>query len=250
VKYALLSAGIIGAAALGTAAQAQGITFTREVHGVLLSDYVFRGVQRSEETVKLGGDVRFDGFHAGALLIQPFNTDDFADEARLFASWSPHVEDKGSPIDYELGFTYYLTPDGAPGFPSQGRIEPYAKLFFKAPLMPSLAGYYDVQLQTYTVEGKLSQMVPLGAMNTLELGVDGGYVSPDGSQTRASTIEHAYAQGSVDFVHNFLDGLEGYVGVRGAVSSEDTFLGTTTPAGPLYDKRGKAWVAAGFTKSF
>jgi hypothetical protein len=229
---------------LGAAAEAQGFMYTREVRGAVMSDYVFRGEQRSEEAWKLAGELRLNGLHGGAMLIQPFEADDFASEARLFAGWSPHIEDRGSKFDFELGFTLYATPDSAPGFPDESRFEPYAKLFLDAPLMPSLAAYYDTELKTASLEGRLTHFVELGGLNGFELGFDGGFVSPDDAD------EHAYAQGSIDFVRDFLGGVEGYVGLRGAVSSEDRFIGDVAPTGPVYDERARAWLAAGFSASF
>src|SRR5690606_3024127 len=150
-----------------------------------------------EETFKLVGELRFNGIHGGAVLLQPIETDDFASEARLFAGWSPHIEDHGSRFDFELGFTFYATPDSAPGFPDDSRFEPYAKLFIDAPLMPSIAGFYDTELETYTLEGRLTHFVPFGGLNGFELGFDGGFVSP------RDAGDHAYAQGSIDLVRDF-----------------------------------------------
>jgi hypothetical protein len=246
MRPALLPVGLIAAVAvtaLGAPARAQGIMYTRDVRVVVSSDYVFRGVQRAEETFKLVGELRFNGLHGGAALIQPFD-DDFASETRLFGGWSPHLEDHGSMFDFELGFTWYATPDSAPGFPDDSRFEPYAKLFLDAPLMPSLASYYDTELETYTLEGRLTHFVPLGAQNGVELGFDGGLVSPDDAD------EHAYAHGSIDLVRNFLGGVEGFVGVRGATSSEDLYFDSVGPFGPVYDQRGRVWATAGFSATF
>jgi hypothetical protein len=242
----LVATTVVGGLAtlLATGASAQGIMFEREVRAAVMSDYVFRGVQLGEESFKLAGQLRFNGLHGGAILIQPLDGDAFSNEARIYGGWSPHLEDHGSPLDIELGFTWYAHPDSAPGFGDDSRFEPYAKLFIDAPLMPSIAGFYDAELETYTVEGRLTQWVELGGLNGLELGFDGGLVSPDAAD------DHAYAQGSIDFVRNFLNGMEGYVGLRGSVSSEDRYFDSVTPVGPLYDQRAKAWVAAGFTASF
>jgi hypothetical protein len=241
-----LAASAIGGGALvsAEAASAQGIMFEREVRAAVLTDYVFRGVQLGEESFKLVGELRFNGLHGGVALIQPFENDDFSNETRAFAGWSPHLEDHGSMLDFELGFTWYGHPDAAPGFNDQSRFEPYAKLFIDAPLMPSISGYYDAELETYTLEGRLTQWIELGGLNGLEFGFDGGLVSPDEAD------DHAYAQGSIDFVRNFLGGIEGYVGLRGSVSSEDRYFDNITPVGPVYDQRAKAWVAAGFSASF
>jgi hypothetical protein len=231
-------------AAFGAPARAQGFMYEREIRAAVGSAYVFRGAQLSDETIKVVGELRLNGLHAGATLIQPLDAGDFANQARLFGGWSPHLEDHGSLLDFELGFTWYATPDSAPGFGDESRLEPYAKLFLDAPLMPSLASYYDTELETYTLEGRLTHFVELGGLNGLELGFDGGLVSPD------SADDHTYAQGSIDFVRNFLGGVEGYVGVRGAVSSEDRYFDTVTPAGPIFDLRGKIWATAGFSASF
>lgn len=226
------------------AAQAQGLMYTREVRGAVKSDYVFRGVQLAEEAFKISGELRLNGLHGGASWIQPFNADDFANETRLYGGWSPHWEDHGSRLDIELGFTWYATPDPAPGFPDASRFEPYAKVYIDAPLVPSIAGFYDAERETYTLEGRLTHFVPLGGLNGFELGFDGGYVSPEDAE------EHAYAQGSIDLVRDFLGGVEGYVGLRGSVSSEDRYFSDVTAFGPVYDQRARAWVAAGFSASF
>ncbi len=236
----------IGGAALvcSSAASAQNIMYEREIRAAVMTDYVFRGVQLGEESFKLVGQLRFNGLHGGVALIQPFESDDFSNETRVFGGWSPHLEDHGSILDFELGFTWYATPNAAPGFSDDSRFEPYAKVFIDAPLMPSVAGFYDAELETYTLEGRLTQWIELGGLNGLEFGFDGGLVSPDTAE------DHAYAQGSVEFVRNFLNGVEGYVGLKGSVSSEDRYFDSVTPAGPVYDQRSKAWVGAGFTASF
>lgn len=231
------------ATAVQAPAHAQGIMYEREVRAAVMTDYVFRGVHMAEESFKIVGQLRFNGLHGGVALIQPFESNDFSNETRVFAGWSPHLEDHG-PLDLEFGFNWYAHPSAAPGFPDDSRFEPYAKLFIDAPLMPSIAGFYDTELETYTLEGRLTQWIELGGLNGLELGFDGGLVSPEEAD------EHAYAQGSIDFVRNFLNGMEGYVGLRGSVSSEDRYFDSLTPVGLLYDQRAKAWVAAGFTASF
>jgi hypothetical protein len=242
---ALPAAAVVAALGVSTVpAQAQGFMYVRDVRAAVGSAYVFRGAQMSDEMIKLTGELRLNGLHAGATLIQPVDTDDFANETRVFGGWSPHLEDHGSPLDFELGFTWYATPDTAPGFPDADRFEPYAKLFFNAPLMPSIASYYDTERETYTLEGRLTHFVPFGSLNGLELGFDGGLVSPDGAD------DHTYAQGSIELVRNFLGGVEGYVGVRGAVSSEDRYFDSVSPAGPIFDQSGKVWATAGFSASF
>lgn len=233
-----------GGAVFAAPAAAQGIMFERTVRAAVNTGYVFRGVQLGEETFKLAGELRFNGLHGGVLLLQPFETDDFSNETRLYGGWSPHLEDMGSKLDLEFGFTWYATPDAAPGFSDESRFEPYAKLFIDAPLMPSIAGFYDIEREAYTVEGRLTQWVELGGLNGLELALDGGLVSPDEAD------EHAYALGSVEFVRNFLNGVEGYVGLKGSVSSEDLYFDSLAPTGPIYDRRAKAWLGAGFSASF
>ncbi|MGD2134013.1 MAG: hypothetical protein PVI23_14560 [Maricaulaceae bacterium] len=242
---ALTALAALGAAVLGAAAPAaaQGLTYTRDTYTTVKSAYVFRGLQRAEEIVQLGGEVRLNGVHLGGAWLQPFDGAEAPSEARLYGGWSPHIEDHGSPIDVELGFTWYATPDSAPGFAEDSRFEPYAKLYLDTPLAPSLAGFYDTELETYTVEGRLTHYVPFG-LNGIQFGFDGGLVSPENGQ------EHTYAQGSIDYVRNFLSGLEGFVGVRTAVSSEDRYFDTVTPAGPIYDQDNKTWIAFGLAATF
>jgi len=51
-------------------------------------------------------------------------------------------------------------------------------------------------------------------------------------------------------VRNFLNGIEGYVGVRGAISSQDTFFDNVTAVGPVFDQETKVWISAGVTATF
>lgn len=239
-----IAAALLSTVAAASGAGADGLTYRRDLALEVGSSYVFRGVQQAEETFRLNGELRFNGLHGGVTFLQPFNGDDFADEARLYGGWSPHVEDRGSPIDVEFGFTYYMTPDGSPGFPDAARFEPYGAIFLDAPLMPSLYGFYDAERETFTLEGRATHFVELTSLNGLELKLDAGHVSPD------AAMDHSYAQGSIDFVRNFLNGMEGYVGVHGAVSSEETFFDDVTAFGPVYDDDRKVWIAAGFTATF
>jgi len=78
----------------------------------------------------------------------------------------------------------------------------------------------------------------------LDLSFDAGHVSPD------NAMEHSYAKGSIDLVRNFLNGIEGYVGVRGAISSQDTFFDNVTAVGPVFDQETKVWISAGVTATF
>ena len=238
----LAAAPLIAGAFLTAPAAAQGLTYTRDVSATARTAYVFRGLQLAEENVKLNGELRFNGIHAGATWIAPLD-DAFPSESQVYGAWSPHIEDHGSPIDFELGFNWYATPESAPGFADASRFEPYAKLYLDAPLMPSLAGYYDAELEAFTLEGRLTHYVPMG-LNAIQFGFDGGLVSPDVGD------ERAYAQGSVEYIRNFLNGVEGFVGLRGAVSDQDTFVGDVTALGPVYDQDNKAWVSVGVAATF
>jgi len=229
---------------LAAPALAEGLTFTRDISVEVDSAYVFRGVQQADETFRLNAQLRFNGVYGGVTFLQPLDGDDFSNEARLYGAWSPHIEDHGSPFDVEFGFTYYITPDAAPGLADDARFEPYGAIFFDVPLMPSVHGFYDVELEAFTVEGRTSHYVPLDGLTGLDLSFDAGHVSPD------NAMEHSYAKGSIDLVRNFLNGIEGYVGVRGAISSQDTFFDNVTAVGPVFDQETKVWISAGVTATF
>ncbi|MCG8440801.1 MAG: hypothetical protein MI723_03240 [Caulobacterales bacterium] len=232
-------------AVLPVPAQAAG-SFTRTVEASVDSAYLFRGTQRGEGMVFVDGEIVLNGVYLAALAAAPFGegAETLPTELRGYVGYSPHLEDRGSPFDLDAGVAVYAFPEDSDVLGDDTRVEVFGGVVGLVPLNPALYGYYDFELETFTVEGGVTQYLPLGGLRGVELALDAGYVEPDAGDG------YSYAEAGADLVQGFGAGLEGYVGARAAVTSEELLFDDLDEQGPELGEDFKAWVTGGVRLTF
>ena len=228
--------------ALNTAAQAQDVSISTGVD--LVSDYVFRGVSLADTAVQPYVEASVGNFTVGAWASTGFGDTSVAaaDEIDLYASYSVPLE---SSLSLDLGVTYYHYPQGGGLFSTNdgasGSYEFSAALGFDAPLAPSVAAYYDVTLEAFTLEGAIGHSVGVGEKQGLDLVLTVGLVDGDG-------FSYEWGQATAALSHSFTDDVSAYVGVNYTLNSDDALNFSRAlngdPQGDLF------WAGMGISAGF
>lgn len=183
-----------------------------------VSEYVFRGVSFARGAVQPGIEISKDGFTAGVWTSVALGEASSAagDEIDVYAGYGWSVNDV---ISADVGATIYHFPD-VPGslvdFGDASTLEVYGGLSFDTPLAPSLYGYYDFDLEAFTVEGGVSHSLAVSDSISLDLGLTAGLVTADGGG------DYEYGTASVSYSYGFTDTVSAYIGANYSLSSEDT----------------------------
>lgn len=205
--------------AVGTA-NAQDVSYNVGVDYV--GEYVFRGFSLAEDAIQPYVEASVGGFTVGAWASTGFGAGSelYDDEIDLYAGYSVPME---GPVSLDLGVTYYHYPQGGPLLSTRdggsGSYEfSVAAGFGDVVLAPSVAAYYDVTLETFTLEGAVGHSVGFGDKNGLDLGLTLGAVEADGGG------DYQWAHASVALNHSLSDDASVYVGANYAINSEDNTL--------------------------
>jgi len=191
-----------------------------------VSEYVFRNVTRSGEAFQPYVELSLDRFTVGAWgSLGIGDTDDvFPNEIDLYVSSNWQLTDFATA---EIGATLYHFPQLGGLFDlgneegDGSTLEPYIGLDFDVLFSPSLTGFYDIQLETFTLEGALGYEFALIDNVTLDLGLKAGLVD---SETDA--VDYLYGQVSAKLFWDITERGGLFVGGHYGISSEDTFLDT------------------------
>jgi len=141
------------------------------------SEYIFRGVQLGDTTLHPSIELTQGDFYLGmwaAVPIDQVESKGWTNEFDFYLGYTKELSDKAS---IDLGATYYYYPDGN----IDESTEAYLGLTFDvAGFTPAVYGYYDFDLETYTIQGSIGYSIPMaGAGTSLDLSATYGMVEPD-----------------------------------------------------------------------
>jgi len=94
-------------------------------------------------------------------------------------------------------------------------LDEIASVGFDTVLAPSATVYYDLTLESLTLEGGIGHSIATGDKTSLDLGATVGLVDGDG-------FSYEYGSASAAVGYAFTDAVSTYVGVNYVLSSEDT----------------------------
>ncbi|MGB3457501.1 MAG: TorF family putative porin [Litorimonas sp.] len=237
------SAAILSLAATGaiaTPAAAQDVDWSIGVDYV--TEYVFRGASLGADSIQPYVEASVGNFTVGAWASTAFGEGSAAaaDEIDFYAGYSVPLE---GPLSLDLGVTYYHYPQGGGLLETDnggtGSYEFSAAVGFgEVPLAPSLAAYYDVTLENFTVEGAIGHSVGFGEKNGLDLGLTVGLVDGDG-------FSYEWATASVALPFAISDSASVYVGANYTLNSDDALdFNALNPRDELL------WFGTGISTSF
>jgi len=206
-KFLLATATLAIASAAPMAAQAGDISVSTSIDYV--SEYVFRGVSFESEAIQPGVEVGLGDFAVGVWASTGLGSDSLADtdEIDFYAGYSFGLTDI---ISGSVGGTWYHFPDGGDTY------EVSLGFALDTLLAPSVTGYYDFELEAFTLEGGLSHSLPVADKTSLDLGITAGLVDA------GSGGSYEYGLASASLGYAFTDVVSSYVGVNYSLSSEDT----------------------------
>ena len=239
---AISAVALLTALTAPTAASAQDAEFSAGIDYV--TEYVFRGVSLADQAFQPYGEVSVGNFTAGvwASLSEGDGTDVAGDEVDLYASYSFAVSDS---VSLDAGITYYHYPQGGGLFETDGggagTYEVSLAAGFDTTLSPSLAAYYDLTIEAFTVEGGVSHSVPMTDMFSLDLGATAGLVDGDG-------FSYEYASASASLSYALTESTSAYVGGNLVASSEDSLNFDRLLAGG--GKSEMVWFGVGLSTGF
>lgn len=226
-----------------------GITLSADY----VTEYVFRGVTRQAEGFQPAIEAHYGDFRVGvwSSIANGKESEAFADEINFYAG---HGWDLGDQIKAELGAILYHYPQSGDlweiGDDEAGTVEVYGALDFDTLLSPSLTGFYDIQLETVTLEASVSHTLLTINPLSLELSMTGGGVEASG----ASGLDYFYGRGAVSLYLDVTDKASIYGRAHYGFSSEDTFLDTSfdlEDPNTLSDPTGEgAWLLVGVSSTF
>ena len=240
--FAILSAGLTlcpAAAMAGDVSVATSVDYATE--------YVFRGVSYQRGAAQPGIEASKDGFTLGVWSSLAVGETSAAaiDEIDVYGGYAWDV---AKTVSADVGFTIYHFPD-TPGslfdFGGASTFETYAGLSFDVDLSPSIYGYYDFDLEAFTLIGSLEHSIALAPKTSLELGATAGLITAD------SGGDYEYGLGSAAISYAVNDAVSAYVGANYSLSSEDTLRFKVDGFGNGFTNSDNLlWLNAGVSTSF
>ena len=242
IKSSAAVAVVAAFAAVPTTASAQDVSVSTGVD--IVTDYVFRGVSLADTAVQPFAEASVGNFTFGAWASTGLGDTSVAagDEIDLYASYSFAVSDD---LSLDAGITYYHYPQGGSLFETEGggagTYEVSLGTGFDMALSPSIAAYYDLTLEAFTLEGGIGHSIPMSDKTSFDLGATVGLVDGDG-------FSYEYGSASAALGYALADNTSAYVGGNFAVNSEDALNFSKTLAG---DPKGSlVWFGAGISAGF
>lgn len=212
-----------------------------------VSEYVFRGVSFARGAVQPGIEISKGGFTTGVWTSAAIGEASAAagDEIDVYAGYSWDISES---VSADVGATVYHFPDVSGSlfdFGGASTIEVYAGASFDTILAPSIYGYYDFDLEAFTVEGGVSHSVPVAEKTSLDLGVTAGLVTADGGG------DYQYGVASASLGYGFTDDVSAYIGANYSLSSEDTLRFKVDGNGNGFTNTDNlVWFGVGFAAGF
>lgn len=218
------------------------------------SEYVFRGLTFSGDAIQPAIETNFNNFTLGAWSSFAINDDQdvFTDQIDLYASVRWNL---GDIVSTELGATLYHFP-GSGGLFDIGdedddasTVELYGGLDFDVVFSPSLTAYYDIHLETITIEGSARYDISIFKDFIFRTSIRAGLVEAD-----TGGLNYQYGRASAQIFYDVTENASFFAGGHYGLSSEDTFLDTSfdieDPASLQDPEQSSSWFSIGVTTSF
>jgi uncharacterized protein (TIGR02001 family) len=245
MKQFTLAAALLCATAIAPTAYAQDADLSVSTGVDFTSQYVFRGVSLADDAVQPYVEASYGDFTVGGWFSTGIGANSIfaGDEFDLYAGYSVPLD---SSISLDLGATYYHYPQGGDFFETKdggaGTYEVSAAVGFgDVPFAPTVAAYYDLTLEAFTLEGGVGHSVALGDAQSLDLGLTVGLVDGDG-------FSYEWGAASAAVSHAFTDDVSAYIGANFALNSEDVLDFDSAING---DPKGSMlWLGTGISAGF
>jgi len=187
ITLAALAAGYSAQAADATAtaaapAPASAPAYTVTTDFTYASEYVFRGQKNSNAAFQASAEVGYQNFYGGVWTNQPIRNNE-ADEIDLYLGYGFALQNDWK---VDVGITSYNYPESLTNGGKTGlsTYETYIGLTGGniAGFTPSIYGYYDWKLDTYTIQGSLGYSLPVKQIGTsLDFALTYGFAANTGS---------------------------------------------------------------------
>ena len=245
MKQLTLAAALLCATAIAPTAFAQDSELPVSTGVDFTSQYVFRGVSLADDAVQPYVEASYGDFTVGGWFSTGIGANSIfaGDEFDLYVGYSVPLD---SSISLDLGATYYHYPQGGDFFETKdggaGTYEVSAAVGFgDVPLSPTVAAYYDLTLEAFTLEGGVGHSVEIGEAQSLDLGLTVGVVDGDG-------FSYEWGTASAAVSHAFTDDVSAYIGANFALNSEDVLDFDSAING---DPKGSMlWLGTGISAGF
>lgn len=243
LKTSLLPLALLG---YSTAALA-GDDVSASVSVDYVSEYVFRGVSYQRGAVQPGIEIGKGGFTVGVWSSVAMGEVSAAaiDEFDVYGGYSWSVSDT---VETSVGFTLYHFPDTLGGlldFGGASTFEVNAGVSFDTVIAPTLTGYYDFDLEAFTVEGGVSHSFELAEKTSLDLGLTAALVEADGGG------DYQYGLASAGIGYALSDEVSASIGANYSLSSEDTLRFKVDGNGNGFTNADNLlWFGVGFAAGF
>lgn len=220
------------------------------------SKYVFRGIQFSDEAFQPGVDFALGGAYAGVWASLPTFSrqrstvadglfDVNTTEVDFYAGYSLPSFDGLEEVAFDVGLTYYTFPDAADGFfdTDANSVEFYAGASLDTLAAPAVYIYYDIHLDTFTIEGSAGHSFPIDDKASFDVG---GFLG-------VAIIEDAdnlfYYGISADLAYAFSENVSGAIGARFSGTDEE-LTGFNEATDSFSSDKNAIWWGVSFSAGF
>ena len=232
-------------------ARADNNNLSMSITADYVSEYVFRGVTLAGDAIQPGLSVTYDGFTVGAWASIPIGgeAEAFPDEINIYASkeW-----EFGESIDLRFGATVFHFPQSGGFFDfnndAANTIEGFFGIDFDFPLNPGATGYYNVDLERFTLELDFGHVFTLADLFYLEPGVTLGLSDAN------DNLDYVWATSFLEFGVDVSKTASIYARASYSNSSADTFADTSfdlsDPATIDFPDTNTTWFGVGLSARF
>lgn len=247
--FYLFAVGFVSFEALAADEDITSITISAEY----ATEYVFRGVTRQGEAIQPAIEAKYGDLRIGAWgsLAIGSESEAFVDEIDLYAGFS---WDLGDRVKGEIGGILYHYPQLGSideiDVDEAGTVEVFGTLDFDVFLSPKLSAFYDVHLETVTVQADISRSLFMIKPVTFEVFGNIGGVESSGSES----LDYLYGRTGLTAYIDVTEKAYLFGSAFFGVSSEDTFLDTnfdlSDPDTLADPKDNSAWFKFGVSSTF
>lgn len=142
------------------------------------SDYYFRGTQLAQSIIETAVDYSEGDFYMGVWTAQPFEDaedgSEIENEIDFYGGYGIALSETAA---LDIGIAAYMYPELDDG--DEITYEPFIGIAFDTPLAPSFYVYYDLTLESLTLEGSIGHSFEIDESSSIDIGLSVGNVSPD-----------------------------------------------------------------------